>query len=252
MFLCGPHLLGQMGPPTFAPPPPLDPGLFGLDAARQAILGYYGAISLESFGCEGMALAVGAAGAIVDYLAQTHKAGMPQISSLTTYSTAAYMTLDSQTRRNLELFQAGRREERQFSLLATLDLTRTPMGGRLLRRWLGQPDLDLGELERRLDAVDFFFHDGFKRGDASSLLAQIPDLERIMGRVTAGVVAARELGALKRGLEAVTGLEELLASAASDLITGEPPPGTPSDTSFEVAGPVALAAPAADFSSPGG
>ena len=218
---------------------PLDPGLFGLDTARQAILGYYGAISLESFGCEGMPLAVEAAGAIVDYLAQTHKAGMPQISSLTTYSTAAYMTLDSQTRRNLELFQAGRREERQLSLLATLDLTRTPMGGRLLRRWLGQPELDLSELERRLDAVDFFFRDGFKRGDAMSLLAQIPDLERIMGRATASVVAPRELGALKRGLQAVTGLKELLASPAPVLTTAEPPPGTPSDTSLEVTGPVA-------------
>ena len=222
---------------------PLDPGLFGLDAARQAILGYYGAISLESFGCEGMPLAVGAAGAIVDYLGQTHKAGMPQLSNLTTYSTAAYMTLDSQTRRNLELFQAGRGEERQLSLLATLDLTRTPMGARLLRRWLGQPELDLGKLERRLDAVDFFFNDAFKRGDALSLLAQIPDLERIMGRVTAGVVAPRELGALKRGLEAVTGLEELLAGPAPDLTTGEPPPGTPPDTPIDTTlygtGPVA-------------
>ena len=218
---------------------PLDPGLFGLEAARQAILDYYGAMSLESFGCEAMPLAVEAAGAIVDYLAQTQKAGMPQLSSLTTYSTAAYMTLDSQTRRNLELFQAGRREERQLSLLATLDLTRTPMGGRLLRRWLGQPELDLGELERRLDAVDFFFQDGFKRGDAMSFLAQIPDLERIMGRITAGVVAPRELGALKKGLEAVTGLEELLAGPASDLVSQEPSPATPTDTHVDESGPVA-------------
>ena len=222
---------------------PLDPGLFDLDAARQAILGYYGAVSLESFGCEGIPLAVAAAGAIVDYLAHTQKTAMPQLSSLTTYSTTTYMTLDSQTRRNLELFQAGRGEERQLSLLATLDLTRTPMGGRLLRRWLGQPELDLEELERRLDAVEFFFHDGFKRGDATALLAQIPDLERIMGRVTAGVVAPRELGALKRGLEAVTGLEELLASPAPDLIPREPQPDTASDTSldttFDGTGPVA-------------
>ena len=218
---------------------PLDPGLFALDASRQAILGYYGALSLESFGCESMPLAVGAAGAIVDYLAQTQKAGMPQLSSLTTYSTATYMTLDSQTRRNLELFQAGRREERQLSLLATLDFTRTPMGARLLRRWLGQPELDLGELERRLDAVDFFFRDGFKRSGGMSLLAQIPDLERIMGRITAGVVAPRELGALKRGLEAVTGLDELLAGPALEVISQDSPPDTPPDTPFEGTGPLA-------------
>ena len=225
---------------------PLDPGLFGLDSARQAILDYFGAISLESFGCEGIPLAVEAAGAIVDYLAQTQKAGASRLSNLATYSTAAYMTLDSQTRRNLELFQAGRREERQLSLLATLDQSRTPMGGRLLRRWLGQPELDLSELERRLDAVDFFFQDGFKRGDSASLLAQIPDLERIMGRVTAGVVAPRELVALKRGLEAVTALEELLAGQAPDLIAPRPPAGVASDAPIDIddsnfydAGPVA-------------
>ena len=218
---------------------PLDPGLFALEASRQAILGYYGALSLESFGCESMPLAVRAAGAILDYLAQTQKAGMPRLSSLTTYSTAAYMTLDSQTRRNLELFQAGRREERQLSLLATLDLTLTPMGGRLLRRWLGQPELDLGELERRLDAVDFFFRDGFKRSGGMSLLALIPDLERIMGRITAGVVAPRELGALKRGLEAVTGLDELLAGPAPEANSQDSPTDTHPDTPVEGTGPLA-------------
>ena len=217
---------------------PLDPGLFATDASRQAILGYYGALSLESFGCEGMPLAVGAAGAIVEYLARTQKASMPQLSSLTTYSTAGYMTLDSQTRRNLELFQAGRKEERQFSLLATLDLTRTPMGGRLLRRWLGQPELDLAELERRLDAVDFFFRDGFKRSGGVSLLAQIPDLERIMGRITAGVVAPRELGGLKRGLEAVTGLDDLLAGPAPQVIPQDSPSDAPPDTPLEGTGPL--------------
>ncbi|PKB80093.1 MAG: DNA mismatch repair protein MutS [SAR202 cluster bacterium Io17-Chloro-G9] len=212
---------------------PLDPSWFGPDAARRTILDYYGVISLESFGCENMPLAIGAAGAIIDYLAQTQKAGAPQLSSLTTYSTASFMTLDTQTRRNLELFHAGRRDERQFSLFATLDQTRTPMGSRLLRRWLGQPELDVGELERRLDAVDLFFHDGFKRGDAMSLLAQIPDLERIMGRITARVVAPRELVALKRGLEAATGLEALLAGPAPAHDTGETPPDTPSSTQFD-------------------
>ncbi|MCH9017611.1 MAG: DNA mismatch repair protein MutS, partial [Chloroflexi bacterium] len=84
------------------------------------------------------------------------------------------------------------------------------------------------------DAVPFFFHDGFKRGDAISFLAQIPDLERIMGRVTAGVVTPRELGALKRGLEAVTGLEKLLAGPtqgpATELAPQEVSPAIPSDT----------------------
>ena len=120
------------------------------------------------------------------------------------------MALDSQTRRNLELFAAGRAENKDLSLLATLDLTRTPMGGRLLRRWLGQPLLELDDLNRRLDSVGYFHDDGFRRSNTTALLSHIPDMERILGRINAGRVAPRELLALKEGLDAVPGLVEQL------------------------------------------
>ena len=205
----------------------MNPWPFGKDAARQVLLDHYGILSLEAFGCESLPLAVGAAGAILDYLQRTYKAGVPQLATLSTYSTATYMTLDSHTRRNLELFQASRAQDGQLSLLATLDLTRTPMGGRLLRRWLGQPLLDLAELEQRLNAVGYFFDDAFRRRDTLSLLAQIPDLERILGRVAAGVVAPRELVALCRGLGAVTGLSELLATTIGDIPLSDAQPDPP-------------------------
>ena len=188
----------------------VDPGSFDLHSASQALLDHYRILSLESFGCENLPLAVRAAGAIVDYLAATQKANKLQLASLTTYSTASYMSLDSQTRRNLELFQGGRADDKQFSLLATLDLTKTPMGGRLLRQWLGQPLLDLAELDQRLDTVDYFFEDSFRRAGTVQLLSQIPDLERIKGRVNGGTVAPRELKALQTGLEAVPSLAEQL------------------------------------------
>ena len=123
---------------------------------------------------------------------------IPQLDGLgTLLNVLTYMTLDAQTRRNLELFQAGRADSREFSLLASLDMTRTPMGGRLLRRWLGQPLVELEPLERRLEAVGHFVGDGFRRDGALSLLSHIPDLERILSRTTAGVVAPRELLALE-------------------------------------------------------
>ena len=128
------------------------------------------------------------------------------------------MILDSQTRRNLELFAAGRAENKELSLLATLDLTKTPMGGRLMRRWLGQPLLELDELNRRMDSVGYFFEDGFRRTNTSSLLSQVPDMERILGRINAGMVVPRELLALKHGLDAVPGLVEQLGV---DLETGD-------------------------------
>jgi DNA mismatch repair protein MutS len=188
----------------------LDAAAFDLDLAREALLESYGIISLESFGCADLPLAVRAAGAIVDYLGRTYKDGKLQLASLSTYSTAAYMTLDSQTRRNLELFQAGRGESKQLSLLATLDLTRTPMGGRLLRRWLGQPLLNLEELERRLDAVESFFQDAFRRASVLSALSQIVDLERILSRVQAGTVGPKELVSLKDSITAAGSLVEQL------------------------------------------
>ena len=186
----------------------LEPGAFHPDEARQALLSHYGILTLESFGCEGMDLAVAAAGAIVGYLNRTQKAAKLQLSNLAIYSTGSYMALDSQTRRNLELFAAGRNESKQLSLLTALDRTKTPMGDRLLRQWLGQPLLDLPELEQRLDAVDHFFQDGFKRTTAISSLAKIADLERIVGRIVSGTVLPRELIALKDGLDAVPVLRD--------------------------------------------
>ena len=200
-----PPLAGIRGEPTL-----LGPACFEYEAAKSALLDHFGVVSLESFGCQDLPLAVRAAGAIVDYLGETQKSGNLQLANLAVYYAADYMILDSQTRRNLELFAAGRAENKELSLLATLDLTKTPMGGRLMRRWLGQPLLELDELNRRLDSVGYFFEDGFRRANTTSLLSQVPDLERILGRTNAGMAVPRELLALKHGLDAVPGLVEQL------------------------------------------
>ena len=191
---------------------PVESRTFHPDEARQALLSYFGILTLESFGCEGMDLAVAAAGAIVEYLARTQKAAKLKLSNLTIYATGTFMALDSQTRRNLELFAAGRNESKELSLLSALDRTKTAMGGRLLRQWLGQPLLDLTALEQRLDAVDHFYLDGLKRADSISSLSKISDLERIIGRIVSGTVNPRELIALKDGLAAVFSLRELVDS----------------------------------------
>ncbi len=201
-----PPLAAICGEPTL-----LGPSCFEYEAAKSALLDHFGVVSLESFGCQDLPLAVRAAGAIVDYLGETQKSANLQLANLAVYYVSDYMTLDSQTRRNLELFAAGRAENKELSLLATLDLSKTPMGGRLIRRWLGQPLLELDELNRRLDSVGYFFEDGFRRANTTSLLSQVPDLERILGRINAGMVVPRELLALKHGLDAVPGLVEQLA-----------------------------------------
>ena len=192
------------------PVTPLSSSAFDPGNARLALLDHFGVATLEPYGCDGLPLALGAAGSIVEYLGQTQRASLGELHTLTTYSTGSFMTLDRQTRHNLELFQGGRWDGSGPSLYSTLDLTRTPMGGRLLRRWLGQPLLDLEALHRRQEAVAYF-HDGLLiRERTLSLLSRIADLERAMNRVRLGLSAPRELAALKAGLEASDELLGLL------------------------------------------
>ena len=200
----------------------IDDAAFEDGHAQAALLSHFRIHTLESFGCEDLPLAVAAAGAIVDYLDRTRKSAKVQLNNLAVYSAGRYMALDARTRRNLELFEGGRglngsRESQELSLLAAIDRTRTAMGSRLLRRWLGQPLLDLSALDRRLDAVDCFYGDGLARGAVSSELTGIADLERIMGRVAAGSVAPRELLALKSGLEAIPELRDRVAGLGDAL-----------------------------------
>ena len=189
---------------------PVESITFHPDEARQTLLSHFGILTLEAFGCEGMDLAVAAAGAIVQYLDRTQMAAKLQLRNLAIYATGSFMALDSQPRRNLELFAAGRNESKELSLLTALDRTKTAMGGRLLRQWLGQPLLDLQELEQRLDAVDHFYLDGLKRANCISALGRVSDLERVVGRIVSGTVNPRELIALKDGIAAVPSLGELL------------------------------------------
>ena len=183
---------------------------FHPDEARQALLSHFKILTLESFGCDGKDLIVSASGAIVQYLARTQKSSKLQLRNLAIYSTDTFMALDWHTRRNLELFTAGRNESKELSLLTALDRTKTPMGGRLLRQWLGQPLLDLQELEQRLDAVDHFYLDGLKRANSISTLGKISDMERVVGRIVSGVVTPRELISLKEGLTVIPSLRDLV------------------------------------------
>ena len=235
---------------------PADDALFEPAAARQALLAHYRILTLESFGCEDWPLAVSAAGAILGYLGQTQKSARVRLQNLAAYSTRKFMALDERTRHNLELFQGGRQQQRQFSLLAAIDRTRTPMGGRLLRRWLGQPLLELAELEQRLEAVAGFYNDGVTRRQAADLLGRIADLERILGRIAAGVALPRELLALKTGLAAIPELRRLTAAltpnrpdtpsppghAAADGLAGDTAAGPPGDSNDGLSGDTPAAA----------
>ena len=191
---------------------PLEEEEFRPAGAEQALKEHFGVATLEAYGCQGMPLAIGAAGAVLAYLRKTQKQALERLQGLHTYSPRAFMLLDHQTRRNLELFQAGRWGEASHSLLSNLDLTSTPMGGRLLRRWLGQPLLDLPELERRQDAVQALYTNQITREEVLADLKLIPDMERLLNRIATGIAIPREVVSLKNGLESVAHLKGLLDS----------------------------------------
>ena len=188
----------------------LEPDAFHLEWSREALLGHFGVSSLEAYGCDRLPLATRAAGAIVDYLGRNQKGALAQLASLYTYSTDSYMVLDTQTRRNLELFEGGRWGDPKASLLSVLDRTQTSMGGRLLRRWVGQPLVDVQRLVRRQDAVSWFHRSALRLRRVSSVLGEISDMERLVNRVRGQTATPRDLVALGVSLGTAPQLRAIL------------------------------------------
>jgi len=194
---------------------------FELEIARQTLLEHFGVATLDGYGCAHLPLAIMAAGSIIHYLQETQKSVLGQLTRLSTYSTDSFMALDVQTQRNLELFQSSRSGMASGSLLSIIDLTKTPMGGRLLKRWLGQPLLDITELAKRQDAVNWFGNNTLARNQIISLLGVVTDLERLINRVRGNIVTPRELVALRRGLEVIPKLREMLDGSSVSWLRDE-------------------------------
>lgn len=199
--------------PFTGPTTPLDARYFAVDEAEAAVREHFGVVSLEGFGLKGEAAAAIAAGAVLAYLGDNQRAALANVRDLTVYSPSRYMVLDANARRHLELFATGRDGSRRGGLLATIDLTRTAMGSRLLGRWLGQPLLDVGEIQARLDAVQRFDDDGIARARVRDGLREMPDVERIVGRIVAGSCFPRDLAGLRKALESLPVLIEASGQA---------------------------------------
>jgi DNA mismatch repair protein MutS len=179
------------------------------ERAGAALIRHFNVESLDGFGCQGKSLAIQAAGGLLQYLEDTQISGLQQISTLATYTIDSFMTLDAQTRRNLELTESGR-GDRKHSLTAVLDRTRTPMGARMLRRWIGQPLLDIDDLDARLDAVEWLTLQSSARTRVREALAKVGDIERLANRTITGNATPRDLGQLRTALTGLPELERML------------------------------------------
>ncbi len=193
-----------------------------LRAARQALLEHFEVTSLAAYGLEQQPLATQAAGAIVAYLRDTQPDALQNLMRLQSYRTDNFMRLDPNTIRNLEIFQSW-----DFtggapigSLVATIDLTLTPMGGRLLRKWLRHPLLDLTELKARQDAIEWFCKRETVREKLRDALGNVLDIERLLGRVRRRMAVPAEIVALAHSLRGIPQIRAALekskaASSAS-------------------------------------
>jgi DNA mismatch repair protein MutS len=179
---------------------------------RRALLDHFEVLSLEAYGCEQKRLATQAAGAIINYLRGTQPDALTNITSLQSYNAHNFMQIDPQTMRNLEIFQGW-----DFSggtptgsLVLTIDLTMTQMGGRLLRRWLRHPLLDVTEIRGRQDAIEWFYQHEAARTQTRAALEEALDIERALGRIRRRLAVPFEVLALGQSLQASAALRALL------------------------------------------
>jgi DNA mismatch repair protein MutS len=177
-----------------------------------------GVRSLAGFGCEAMVQGITAAGALVHYLKQTQKTSPKHIREIFTYLLGEFMFLDEPTTVNLELFATMRRHSDKGSLFRILNKTLTPMGSRQLKRWIGYPLLDLGEIRRRLAAVACLKEDRIFREEIKEQLRGIYDIERLNGRISLGRANARDLLALMYSVRPLPELKSKLTRSASELL----------------------------------
>ena len=187
---------------------------FNPPLAKSVLLKHFGTRSLAAYGLADMPLATAAAGAIITYLRDTQSASAGELTKLGTYHTGNFMLLDAQTLRSLEVSESFGGAP---SLLAALDSTRTPMGGRRLRLWLRQPLLDAAEIARRHEHVAWFKENAKARAELFAALELVHDLERLSGRVRAGVASAGEVLVLGQSLAVVPRVRAILQQDAKRM-----------------------------------
>ncbi len=193
--------------PTFE----LEDWIFTTTAADERLRKQFGTSSLKGFGIDRMPLAIIAAGAILHYLDLTQHTRTGHITSIARIEEGKYVRLDRFTIRNLELFAPLDPEGK--SLLGVIDRTITPMGARMLHRWLQLPLRDPAAINERLDVVEYFFKHPEQRDAVEELLKAVGDLERLVSKVATDRVTPRELLQIRNALKAIVPLQKLCRQA---------------------------------------
>ena len=164
-------------------------------------------------------LAISSINALIQYIEQTQMTSLDHINKITIYQISKYMSLDINARRNLEVTEKMRDKSKKGTLLWVLDKTSTSMGGRLLRRWLNDPLIDVAEINKRLNSVKELKNDMILRGDITENLKKVYDIERLAGKMAYGNANARDMITLKNSLQKLPDLKQTLSNCNSVMLT---------------------------------
>jgi DNA mismatch repair protein MutS len=160
----------------------LDAWIFEDDFAEEILLRHFKTQSLKGYGLEKFDVAKIAAGAVLHYISETQKGKLAHIRDISFYNPSEYMLLDYATRRNLEITYSINEENQNGTLISILDKTITAQGGRLFKKWITRPLNDLGKINNRLNAVDYFFNNNDERELIRNIFSGIGDLERLISK----------------------------------------------------------------------
>ena len=188
----------------------LDDWIFNFDYGYELLINHFKTQTLKGFGIEELRLGIVAAGAVMNYLQETQKANLLHIKKITPYNTADHIVLDQSTKRNLEITKSidGREDG---TLFWVLDRTQTPMGGRLLKKWINHPLRRLDPIKARLEAVGELVQKKDLRRSVVEGLSNIGDLERLITKICTGRANPREMVALRNMLTHISNLKVVLS-----------------------------------------
>ncbi|MFQ6616288.1 MAG: DNA mismatch repair protein MutS [Fidelibacterota bacterium] len=199
----------------------MDVWAFDYDTSRKALLDHFETPSLQGYGCEDFVEGVQAAGVILRYVEQNVQGQLNHVTKLIPIRNDDILGLDDFTVRNLELFSSLSTQGTHGSLMSILDDTVTAGGGRLLRRWLNRPLTRRAAIEARFDRVEGLVANPHLRGEVRRWLRACSDLERVVGKLSRGRAAPRDVAGLKATLEIIPALRQELSGSGSDALRKE-------------------------------
>ncbi|OGF50866.1 MAG: DNA mismatch repair protein MutS [Candidatus Firestonebacteria bacterium RIFOXYA2_FULL_40_8] len=188
------------------------------EVAKELLLKQFKIASLDGFGISEYKASVSASGVALKYAESTQKGSVAHLSKLSVYNPGTFMLVDSATRRNLELFERMADKSQEGTLFHVLDKTSSAMGGRVLKRWILEPLIDVKEIESRQEGVEELLNDYILRQELRKVLGGLSDLERICGKIGCKAVNARELIALKNSLKELPKIKEVLNKSDSGIL----------------------------------